>query len=152
MYRFIRFLLFLLNPEIAHHISMKCLKFACFFGLIRRKNITSKPIMIMGLKFPNRVGLAAGLDKNAEYITPLSKLGFGFIEVGTVTPRSQPGNSKPRSFRLITNPVSLLGIPFTVTKRSKLCPCQFLLLHFILGQWFFNFQLVGSLIGWIAEF
>ena len=101
MYRYIRPLLFLLNPELAHHISMKGLKLACFLGLIRRKNITSKPIMIMGLKFPNRVGLAAGLDKNAEYITPLSKLGFGFIEVGTVTPRSQPGNSKPRSFRLI---------------------------------------------------
>jgi dihydroorotate dehydrogenase len=101
MYRFIRSFLFLLNPELAHYISMKGLKFACFFGLIRRENITSKPIMIMGLKFPNRVGLAAGLDKNAEYITPLSKLGFGFIEVGTVTPRSQPGNSKPRSFRLI---------------------------------------------------
>ena len=101
MYRFIRSFLFLLNPELAHHISMKGLKLACFFGLIRRENITSKPIMIMGLKFPNRVGLAAGLDKNAEYITPLSKLGFGFIEVGTVTPRSQPGNSKPRSFRLI---------------------------------------------------
>jgi len=101
MYRFIRSFLFLLNPELAHHISMKGLKLACFFGLIRRINITSKPIMIMGLKFPNRVGLAAGLDKNAEYITPLSKLGFGFIEVGTVTPRSQPGNSKPRSFRLI---------------------------------------------------
>jgi dihydroorotate dehydrogenase len=101
MYRFIRSFLFLLNPELAHHISMKGLKLACFFGLIKRENITSKPIMIMGLKFPNRVGLAAGLDKNAEYITPLSKLGFGFIEVGTVTPRSQPGNSKPRSFRLI---------------------------------------------------
>jgi dihydroorotate dehydrogenase len=101
MYRFIRFFLFLLNPELAHHVSMKGLKLACFFGLIRRKNITSKPIMIMGLKFPNRVGLAAGLDKNAEYITALSKLGFGFIEVGTVTPRSQPGNSRPRSFRLI---------------------------------------------------
>ena len=101
MYRFIRSFLFLLNPELAHHISMKGLKLGCFFGLIRRINITSKPIMIMGLKFPNRVGLAAGLDKNAEYITPLSKLGFGFIEVGTVTPRSQPGNSKPRSFRLI---------------------------------------------------
>ncbi len=101
MYRYIRFLLFLLNPELAHHISMKGLELACFFGLIRKKNIPSKPIMIMGLKFPNRVGLAAGLDKNAEYITPLSKLGFGFIEVGTVTPRSQPGNSKPRSFRLI---------------------------------------------------
>ena len=101
MYKFIRSFLFLLNPELAHHLSMKSLKLACFFGLIRRKNITSKPIMIMGLKFPNRIGLAAGLDKNAEYITPLSKLGFGFIEVGTVTPRSQPGNSKPRSFRLI---------------------------------------------------
>ena len=101
MYRYIRSVLFLLNPELAHHVSMKGLKLACFFGLIRRKNITSKPIMIMGLKFPNRVGLAAGLDKNAEYITSLSKLGFGFIEVGTVTPRSQPGNSKPRSFRLI---------------------------------------------------
>jgi dihydroorotate dehydrogenase len=80
---------------------MKGLKLACFFGLIRGKNISSKPVMIMGLKFPNRIGLAAGLDKNAEYITPLSKLGFGFIEVGTVTPRSQPGNSKPRSFRLV---------------------------------------------------
>jgi dihydroorotate dehydrogenase len=101
MYRYIRSFLFLLNPELAHHISMKGLKLASFFGLIRGKNISSKPIMIMGLKFPNRVGLAAGLDKNAEYIIPLSKLGFGFIEVGTVTPRSQPGNSKPRSFRLI---------------------------------------------------
>jgi dihydroorotate dehydrogenase len=101
MYIYIRSFLFLLNPELAHHVSMKGLKLACFFGLIREKNISSKPIMIMGLKFPNRVGLAAGLDKNAEYITPLSKLGFGFIEVGTVTPRSQPGNSKPRSFRLI---------------------------------------------------
>jgi len=100
MYRYIRSLLFLLNPELAHHITMKGLKLACFFGLIRGKNISSKPIMIMGLKFPNRIGLAAGLDKNAEYITSLSKLGFGFIEVGTVTPRSQPGNSRPRSFRL----------------------------------------------------
>jgi len=101
MYRFIRFFLFLLNPELAHHVSMKGLKLACFLGLIRNKNISSKPIMIMGLKFPNRIGLAAGLDKNGEYITHLSKLGFGFIEVGTVTPRSQPGNNKPRSFRLI---------------------------------------------------
>ena len=101
MYRYIRSFLFLLNPELAHHLSMKGLALACFFGLIREKNIPSEPITIMGLNFPNRVGLAAGLDKNAEYITPLAKLGFGFIEVGTVTPRSQPGNSKPRSFRLI---------------------------------------------------
>ena len=79
---------------------MKGLKFACFFGLIRNK-VPLSPTTIMGLTFPNKVGLAAGLDKNAEYIIPLAKLGFGFIEVGTVTPKSQPGNQKPRSFRLI---------------------------------------------------
>ena len=100
MYKFIRFFLFLFNPELAHHISMKGLKLACFFGLLKNK-IPPSPTTIMGLTFPNRVGLAAGLDKNAEYIIPLSKLGFGFIEVGTVTPKSQPGNNKPRSFRLI---------------------------------------------------
>lgn len=100
MYKFIRFFLFLFNPELSHHISMKALKLSCFFGLIKN-NINPNPTNIMGLTFPNKVGLAAGLDKNAEYITPLSKLGFGFIEVGTVTPRSQPGNPKPRSFRLI---------------------------------------------------
>ncbi len=79
---------------------MKALKLACFFGLIKN-NIKPNPTNIMGLTFPNKVGLAAGLDKNAEYINPLSKLGFGFIEVGTVTPRSQPGNPKPRSYRLV---------------------------------------------------
>ena len=100
MYKFIRFFLFLFNPELAHHISMKGLKLACFCGLLKNK-IPSRPTTVMGLTFPNRVGLAAGLDKNAEYIIPLSKLGFGFIEVGTVTPKSQPGNNKPRSFRLI---------------------------------------------------
>ena len=100
MYKFIRFFLFLFNPELSHHISMKALKLACFFGLIKN-NIPPNPSTIMGLTFPNKVGLAAGLDKNAEYIIPLSKLGFGFIEVGTVTPRSQPGNPKPRSFRLV---------------------------------------------------
>ena len=100
MYKFIRFFLFLFNPELSHHISMKALKLACLFGLIKN-NIKLNPTNIMGLTFPNKVGLAAGLDKNAEYIIPLSKLGFGFIEVGTVTPRSQPGNPKPRSFRLI---------------------------------------------------
>ena len=72
MYRYIRSFLFLLNPELAHHLSMKGLTLACFFGLIREKNIPSEPITIMGLNFPNRVGLAAGLDKNAEYITPVS--------------------------------------------------------------------------------
>ena len=67
MYRYIRSFLFLLNPELAHHISMKGLKLACFFGLIRGKNISSKPIMIMGLKFPNRIAL--GLDAKDGYLS-----------------------------------------------------------------------------------
>ncbi len=102
MYNIIRFFLFLFNPEFAHHLAMKSLKVANFFGLL---NLISnrnrcKPRTIMGLQFDSPVGLAAGLDKNAEYIDCLSKLGFGFIEVGTVTPRAQKGNPKPRSFRL----------------------------------------------------
>jgi len=102
MYNIIRFFLFLFNPEVAHHLAMKSLKIANYLGLLNyvTKKTQSKPRLLMGLKFDNPVGLAAGLDKNAEYIDCLSKLGFGFIEVGTVTPRPQPGNPKPRSFRL----------------------------------------------------
>ena len=58
------------------------------------------PVVLAGLRFPNRVGLAAGLDKNAQCIDALAALGFGFVEVGTVTPKGQPGNPKPRMFRL----------------------------------------------------
>ena len=81
---------------------MKSLKVANHIGLLSLaiKKTQCKPRLLMGLKFQNPVGLAAGLDKNAEYIDCLSKLGFGFIEIGTVTPRAQPGNPKPRSFRL----------------------------------------------------
>ena len=102
MYNIIRFFLFLFNPEFAHHLAMKSLKIANHFGLLSliAQKPQCKPRLIMGLKFDNPVGLAAGLDKNAQYIDCLSKLGFGFIEVGTVTPRPQPGNPKPRSFRL----------------------------------------------------
>ena len=102
MYSIIRFILFLFNPETAHHIAMKSLRLADFFGLLSLipspKN--GKPRVVFGIEFKNSVGLAAGLDKNAEYIDCLAKLGFGFIEVGTLTPRPQPGNPKPRSFRL----------------------------------------------------
>ncbi len=110
MYNIIRFFLFLFNPELAHHLAMKSLKIINFFGLLDllTKKIQCKPRMIMGLKFDNPVGLAAGLDKNAEYIDCLSKLGFGFIEVGTLTPRPQPGNPKPRSFRL-TNEEAIIN-------------------------------------------
>jgi len=81
---------------------MKSLKVANFLGILTfvQKKTYCKPRIIFGITFNNPIGLAAGLDKNAEYIDCLSKLGFGFIEVGTVTPRPQPGNPKPRSFRL----------------------------------------------------
>lgn len=102
MYSIIRFLLFLFNPEIAHHIAMKSLRVADFFGLLSLipSPYIEKPRKVFGIVFRNPVGLAAGLDKNAEYIDCLAKLGFGFIEVGTLTPKPQPGNPKPRSFRL----------------------------------------------------
>jgi dihydroorotate dehydrogenase len=102
MYKLIKFFLFLINPEFAHHLAMKSLKIANFLGLlslVSKKN-PCKPRIVMGINFDNPVGLAAGLDKNAEYIDCLAKLGFGFIEVGTITPKAQPGNPKPRSFRL----------------------------------------------------
>ena len=102
MYSIIRPLLFKLDPELAHHLAMKLFKFLHLFGFLYFIKAPSKvtPRVVMGLKFKNIVGLAAGLDKNAEYIDCLAKLGFGFIEVGTVTPKPQPGNPKPRSFRL----------------------------------------------------
>lgn len=102
MYSLIRFILFLFNPETAHHIAMNSLRVADFFGLLSLiPPVTNgKPRVVFGVEFKNPVGLAAGLDKNAEYIDCLAKLGFGFIEVGTLTPRPQPGNPKPRSFRL----------------------------------------------------
>jgi len=102
MYNIIRFFLFIFDPEFAHHLAMKSLKLANYFGLLNliSNKTKCKPRVIMGLRFNSPVGLAAGLDKNAEYIDCLSKFGFGFIEVGTVTPRPQKGNPKPRSFRL----------------------------------------------------
>ncbi|HEY8101162.1 MAG TPA: quinone-dependent dihydroorotate dehydrogenase [Burkholderiaceae bacterium] len=101
LYALTRPLLFLLDPEAAHHLTLPALKRAAACGLT--KAITkpaADPRQVMGLTFPNPVGLAAGLDKDGAYIDGLAALGFGSIEVGTVTPRAQPGNSKPRMFRL----------------------------------------------------
>ena len=100
MYPLLRPLLFTLDPETAHHATLDALKTAHSFGLLCAKYPAANPRTVMGLAFPNPVGLAAGLDKNGEYIDALAALGFGFIEVGTVTPRPQPGNPKPRMFRL----------------------------------------------------
>jgi dihydroorotate dehydrogenase len=97
LYSLVRPILFSLDPELAHDISLEMLQ---QFHRILPANRIEKPVRVMGLDFPNPVGLAAGLDKNANYLDGLGKLGFGFIEVGSVTPKSQPGNPQPRIFRL----------------------------------------------------
>jgi len=106
MYQTLRRILFLLPAETAHYFSMNCLKLACSIGFIRKmlaKTFTHpSPLTthLLGLSFKNPVGLGAGFDKNAKYLRELETLGFGFIEIGTVTPRPQAGNEKPRLFRL----------------------------------------------------
>ena len=103
MYFLAKKVLFCFNPENAHHISMYMLNIGHKLGLLRlffgRKPAT--PVNIMGIDFPNTVGLAAGLDKNGDYFNALGDLGFGFIEIGTITPVAQPGNPAPRLFRLV---------------------------------------------------
>ena len=102
MYRWLRKGLFSLPPETAHDLAMESLRLGGRFGLprlIAGARIES-PINLMGLEFPNAVGLAAGLDKNADYVDALGQLGFGHIEVGTATPAPQPGNPSPRMFRV----------------------------------------------------
>ncbi|HEY7886524.1 MAG TPA: quinone-dependent dihydroorotate dehydrogenase [Cellvibrionaceae bacterium] len=102
MYGALRQLLFCLNPETSHHISLAGLRLAERAGLLRYcvAPVMDSPVEVMGLRFPNAVGLAAGLDKNGDYIDALGALGFGSIEIGTITPLPQPGNAKPRLFRL----------------------------------------------------
>ena len=107
MYRVIRFFLFLFNPEFIHHITFKIIKIGGMipgkmwsWRLIFRVKDTSLEREVFGLKFDNPVGLAAGFDKDAKLFDELASFGFGFIEIGTVTPLPQDGNPKPRLFRL----------------------------------------------------
>ncbi|MBM3921869.1 MAG: quinone-dependent dihydroorotate dehydrogenase [Sphingomonadales bacterium] len=106
MYKLLRQLLFLLPPEQAHQLSMFFLRLACSTSPSRRlirkffDPGSQQPIQIGGLLFKNRVGLAAGFDKNAIHLRELSCLGFGHVEIGTVTPQPQRGNERPRLFRL----------------------------------------------------
>ena len=105
MYKLLRNILFWFDAEQVHYFSMNFLKFVCKVGFIKRmisKKYTPEdsPVNAFGLQFKNPVGLAAGFDKNAKYLTELEALGFGFIEIGTVTPLPQKGNNKPRLFRL----------------------------------------------------
>ena len=102
MYSLVRPLLFCLEPETAHRCTLNAMR------QLERLGLAPAPARapaacertVMGIRFPNPVGLAAGLDKNGEYIDALARLGFGFIEIGTVTPRPQPGNPRPRMFRI----------------------------------------------------
>ena len=101
--KFLFFILRLFSPEVAHSISLNGLNFLYRLGLIRfltSKNTATETYSLMGLSFKNKLGIAAGLDKNGDYIDSLGALGFGFIEVGTVTPLAQDGNPKPRIFRV----------------------------------------------------
>lgn len=105
MYKILRNILFLFPPEWVHYFSMNCLRLLCSMGF---KNLISKKFKpkgnneysIFNIQFPNRIGLGAGFDKNAKYLRELECLGFGFVEIGTVTPLPQEGNDKPRLFRL----------------------------------------------------
>ena len=99
LYDLARPLLFALDAESAHEMSMSALSRLGAL-LPPAKPLPATPTTVMGIDFPNKVGLAAGLDKNGEAIDGLARFGFGFIEIGTITPRPQPGNPKPRLFRL----------------------------------------------------
>ena len=102
LYPLLRKFFFALDPELAHGLGMNGIEFLNRAGIacLLAKPVAANPVELMGLTFPNPVGLAAGLDKNGEHIDALASLGFGFIEIGTVTPRPQPGNPKPRMFRI----------------------------------------------------
>ncbi len=128
MYRLARSALFLLPPETSHHISLAAIACADKLGLLQglTKRRPQQPVEVMGLRFGNPYGLAAGLDKNGDYFNSLGALGFGFVEIGTVTPRPQPGNPPPRLFRLprqqaIINRMGFnnLGVDHLVTQVSR---------------------------------
>lgn len=128
LYPLLRPLLFSLDPETAHDVTLKALKMGHATGLtsLLYPSVTCTPVNIMGLSFKNPVGLAAGLDKNGDYIDALAALGFGFIEIGTATPKPQSGNPKPRLFRLpeheaIINRMGFnnLGIDHLLTQVKK---------------------------------
>lgn len=106
MYQLLRSVFFLFDAEKVHYFAMNTLKVLCSVGFIRNiiaslfRAKNNQPYSLFNIQFPNKVGLAAGFDKNARYLRELEALGFGFVEIGTVTPKPQDGNEKPRLFRL----------------------------------------------------
>ncbi|MCR4333146.1 MAG: hypothetical protein NUV34_10680, partial [Sulfuricaulis sp.] len=138
-YRLLRPLLFRLPAETSHRLIFTLLDFfyrlpgaGAIVRILFVRHLPALPVSVMGLRFSNPVGLAAGLDKNAEHIRPLSDFGFGFLEVGTVTPRPQPGNPAPRMFRLTRhaaiinrmgfNNVGVYRLITNLVPQGKPCP------------------------------
>jgi dihydroorotate dehydrogenase len=121
LYRLARTALFKLDPEAAHDLALKSLSaLGPAASLLGAGADAREARSVMGLTFPNPVGLAAGLDKNGAYIDALAALGFGFIEIGTVTPRPQPGNPRPRMFRLESHEALINRLGFNNEGVDKL--------------------------------
>ena len=95
-YKLMKPLLFQLEPELVHRL---CLMLANHFSVLARRRIIADSVELAGIKFPNKIGLAAGFDKNAEFLPVFEAMGFGHVEIGTVTPKPQFGNPRPRLFR-----------------------------------------------------
>ncbi|MBS1620529.1 MAG: quinone-dependent dihydroorotate dehydrogenase [Bacteroidetes bacterium] len=130
MYKLLRKFFFLFPPEGVHYFAMNCFRFLCNIGFRKLLAAFYKPkrnlqFSIFNIPFPNRVGLGAGFDKNAKYLRELETLGFGFVEIGTVTPKPQEGNPKPRLFRLPKDKALINRMGFNndgvivITKRLK---------------------------------
>ena len=103
LYKLAKSVLFQMQPETAHHLIMENLDWVTSFGLHKLLTHTppEDPVEVMGIRFPNTIGLAAGMDKDGERVSAFGALGFGHVEIGTITPLAQPGNAKPRCFRVI---------------------------------------------------
>ncbi len=148
MYKLVKPLLFSMDPETAHHTVSGGLRSLCkIWGgkrILRAAYSYAHPSLereVFGLKFRNPVGLAAGFDKNAEYVEEMAALGFGFIEIGTVTPRPQPGNERPRLFRLVDDRALInrmgfnnQGVDVAATRLSQLKDRQHLLIGGNIGK------------------
>ena len=126
-YHFLRQILFTLPPEFSHDFTLRCLEILAEWKCIKPPINNTPPIKILGLEFPNCMGAAAGIDKDGDYIQGIAALGFGFIELGTVTPKPQIGNPKPRLFRLTEDEAIInrmgfnnKGVDYLVNKIQQL--------------------------------
>ncbi|HSB97180.1 MAG TPA: dihydroorotate dehydrogenase (quinone), partial [Spongiibacteraceae bacterium] len=131
MYSLLRSILFNFAPETSHRLALELLDASAYAQLskVLFPTVDAAPVKVMGIDFPNPVGLAAGLDKNGDHIQGLAALGFGFLEIGTVTPRPQAGNPQPRLFRLpraeaIINRMGFnnFGVDHLVARVQKIRP------------------------------